>query len=280
MKASSMADRSGKSSDGLASGAGPRAGGRLVSEMLMMFRITSPQRTKIVLLGVAIVLVIAATAFGQIRLNAWNQPFYNALQRRDLHGFLVQLVIFCIIAGALLVLNVVQTWINQATKVKLREGLVGDLFDQWLRNRRAFRLTYAGEIGANPDQRIHEDARHLTELSTDLGIGLLQSSLLLGSFIGVLWILSRNVTFHVNGRSFAIPGYMVWCALVYASTASWLSWRVGRPLIQLNSEHYAREADLRFALVRLNEHSDSVALLAANRMRSSASIPSSRTFSA
>ena len=96
-----------------------------MSEMLMMFRITSPQRTKIVLLGVALVLVIAATAFGQIRLNAWNQPFYNALQRRDLHGFLVQLVSFCIIAGALLVLNVAQAWLNQATKVKLREGLGG-----------------------------------------------------------------------------------------------------------------------------------------------------------
>jgi vitamin B12/bleomycin/antimicrobial peptide transport system ATP-binding/permease protein len=47
---------------------------------------------------------------------------------------------------------------------------------------------------------------------------------------------------------------------LYAGTASWLSWRVGRPLIQLNSIRYAREADLRFALVRLNEHSDSVAL--------------------
>ena len=187
MKASSMADRSGKSSDGLATGARPRAGGRLVPEMLMMFRITSPQRTKIVMLGVALVLVIAATAFGQIRLNAWNQPFYNSLQHRDLHGFFGQLVIFCFIAGALLILNVAQVWLNQAAKVKLREGLVRDLFDQWLRSRRAFRLTYAGEIGTNPDQRIHDDARHLTELSTDLGIGLLQSSLLLGSFIGVLW---------------------------------------------------------------------------------------------
>ena len=228
--------------------------------MLMMFRITSPQRTQIVMLGVALVLVIAATAFGQIRLNAWNQPFYNALQRRDLHGFFGQLVIFCFIAGALLALNVAQVWLNQATKVKLREGLVRDLFDQWLRSRRAFRLTYAGDIGANPDQRIHDDARHLTELSTDLGIGLLQSSILLGSFIGVLWMLSGNVVFHVSGRSFAIPGYMVWCALLYAGAASWLSWRVGRPLIQLNSERYAREADLRFALVRLNEHSDSVTL--------------------
>jgi putative ATP-binding cassette transporter len=194
MKTSSMADRSGKSSDELATGPGPRGGGHLVPEMLMMFRITSPQRTKILLLGAALVSVIAATAFGQIRLNAWNQPFYNALQRRDLHGFLAQLVIFCIIAGTLLILNVAQVWLNQATKVKLREGLVRDLFDQWLRARRAFRLTYSGEIGANPDQRIHEDARHLTELSTDLGIGLLQSSLLLISARSPIGVLRCTVS--------------------------------------------------------------------------------------
>jgi putative ATP-binding cassette transporter len=260
MKASSPADRSDKPSDGLATEAPSRPEGRLFYEMLMMFRITSPQHTKILLLGVALVFVIAATAFGQIRLNAWNQPFYDALQRKELHEFVVQLVVFCIIAGALLILNVAQAWLNQATKVKLREGLVKDLFDQWLKPRRAFRLADAGKIGANPDQRIHEDARHLTELSTDLGIGLLQSSLLLGSFIGVLWILSGNVVFHVSGRSFAIPGYMVWCALVYAGIASWISWRVGHPLAELYAARYAQEAELRFALVRLNEHIDSVSL--------------------
>jgi vitamin B12/bleomycin/antimicrobial peptide transport system ATP-binding/permease protein len=260
MKASSMADGSGKSSDGVTTHAPPRPGGRLFYEMLTMFRITSPQHTKILLLGVALLLVIAATAFAQIRLNAWNRPFYDALERKDLHGFVTQLVVFCIVAGALLVLNVAQAWLNQATKLTLREGLVRDLFDQWLKPRRAFRLADAGEIGANPDQRIHEDARHLTELSADLGIGLLQSSLLLGSFIGVLWMLSGNVVFHVSGRSFAIPGYMVWCALVYAGTVSWISWLVGRPLAQLYAVRYAQEAELRFALVRLNEHIDSVSL--------------------
>jgi len=45
----------------------------------------------------------------------------------------------------------------------------------------------------------------------------------------------------------------VWCALLYSGVASFLSWRVGRPLIALNAERYAREADLRFALVRVNE---------------------------
>ena len=235
---------------------------RLVPQMLMMFRVlkASPQWTKILLLGFALLAVIAGTAFGQIKINAWNQPFYDAVAKKDLSGFLIQLLIFGVIAGALLVLNVAQVWLNQATKVKLREGLVRDLFDQWLMPRRAFRLVDAREIGSNPDQRIHEDARHLSELSADLGIGLLQSSLLVASFIGVLWTLSGNVTFYLSGYSLAIPGYMVWSALMYAGAASWLSWLIGRPLVQLNAARYAQEAELRFALVRLNEHIDSVSL--------------------
>ena len=76
----------------------------------------------------------------------------------------LQISLVGMLLGALLILNVAQAWLNQATKVKLREGLVKDLFDQWLTPRRAFRLADAGKIGANPDQRIHEDARHLTEL--------------------------------------------------------------------------------------------------------------------
>ncbi len=235
---------------------------RLAPQMRMMFLTfwASPQRNRILLLGLALVVVIGGTAFGQVRLNAWNQPFYDALSHKDLHGFLAQLSVFGILAGGLLVLNVAQGWLNMTTKVSLREGLVRDLLNEWLKPRRAFHLVNAGEMGTNPDQRIHEDARHLTELTTDLGVGLLNSSLLLGSFVGVLWILSKNVIFHVGGHNLAIPGYMVWCALIYAGTASWLSWRVGSPLIDLNSERYSREADLRFALVRVNEHTDSIAL--------------------
>src|SRR5208282_5811509 len=205
-----MGDRSSKQSDLPATAAALAAGVRHTPQMLIMFRalLGSPQRTKLLLLGVAIVAVIGATAFGQVRLNAWNQPFYDALAHKDLRGFLDQLMVFGVIAGGLLVLNVAQVWLNQTTKVKLREWLVLDLFNEWLKPRRAFHLANAGEMGSNPDQRIHEDARHLTELSTDLGIGLLQASLLLGSFIGVLWILSQSVTFHVNGHAFFVPGYM------------------------------------------------------------------------
>jgi vitamin B12/bleomycin/antimicrobial peptide transport system ATP-binding/permease protein len=108
-----MANRSSKQSDLPATAAALVAGVRLTPQMLTMFRAFSgsPQRTKLLLLGVAIV----ATAFGQVRLNAWNQPFYDALARKDLHGFLDQLKVFGVIAGGLLVLNVAQAWLNQTT---------------------------------------------------------------------------------------------------------------------------------------------------------------------
>ena len=209
------------------------------------------------------VAIVGLTAFGQARLNSWNQPFYDALARKNLSAFIVQLGVFVVIAGALLVLNVTQTYLNQRIKLRLREGLTRHLIDQWLKPRRAFRLANAGEIGVNPDQRIHEDSRHLTELSTDLSVGLLQATLLLLTFVGILWGLSQGVVFHVRGNSFTIPGYMVWAALFYAGAASLVSWRVGRPLIRLNAERYAREADFRFALVHANERPDSISLYSA-----------------
>ena len=220
----------------------------------------SRQRHKVVALLVALVAVVGATAFEQIQLNAWNQPFYNALARKDMSGFLTQLGVFAEVAGALLVLNVAQTWLNQKSKLILRKGLVENLLTSWLARLRAVRLSQAGEIGENPDQRIHEDARHLTELSTDLGIGLLQSTLLLASFIGVLWLLSGSMVVSIGGFTFVAPGYMVWCVLLYSGIASLLSWRVGRSLIHLNADRYAHEAQLRAALVQTNEEIEGVTL--------------------
>jgi putative ATP-binding cassette transporter len=238
------------------------SGERLAPQLRMMVKTFwySPGRNNLILLGIAVFTVVALTAFLQIELNAWNKPFYDALSLKDFAGFLYQLGVFGVIAGTLLALNVAQAFLRELSKLKLREGLTRDLFDQWLVPRRAFRLSGAGEIGQNPDQRIHEDARHLVDLSTDLGIGLLQSTLLLACFITVLWTVSESVNFSVAGISVAVPGYMVWCALIYSGIASYGSWRVGRPLIALNAERYAREADLRFGLVQVNERTHAIAL--------------------
>ncbi|RUV55463.1 ABC transporter ATP-binding protein/permease [Mesorhizobium sp. M5C.F.Ca.IN.020.29.1.1] len=221
---------------------------------------TSPIRKHLLWACVGIVAVIVATSIGQVLLNRWNEPFYDALARRDMQGFLHQLLVFAAIAGGLVVLNVGQTWLDQRIRLKLREALTLDLIGEWMRPARAFRLANAGAIGVNPDQRLQQDAGHLSDLSTGLGIGLLQSLILLVSFVGVLWSLSSGFVFHIGGYSLAIPGYMVWAAILYAGTASWLSWLVGRPLIRFNSDRYTREAELRSSVVRVNENVDAIAL--------------------
>jgi putative ATP-binding cassette transporter len=220
----------------------------------------SRDRNQLLPLGVGLIVVVAGTAYMQIRLNAWNQPFYDALTHKDLPAFLRQLGVFAVLATILLVLNVSQVWLNQTCRVVLRQTLVHDLLDEWLKPLRAFRVARAGPIGQNPDQRLQADAQHLTDLVTDLGIGLLSATLLLLSFIGVLWALSAHMTLPLAGHQVHVPGYMVWCALLYAATASFLSWRVGRPLIGLNAERYAREAELRHALVRVNEEIEGITI--------------------
>jgi putative ATP-binding cassette transporter len=223
---------------------------------------SSPVGRKIVILMVVIVVVIVATAYGQIRLNSWNKPFYDALSRRDFREFLFQLGVFFVIAGCILALNVLQRWLGEMLQVRLREGLVRSLLRDWMLPRRAFWLANAGAMGVNPDQRIHEDARKLCELSASLGIGLFQASILFGTFAGILWGLSSNFSIHFEDRDYLLPGFMLWAAIIYASAGSLLSYWVGRGLINRNADRYAREADLRFSLVRVNEHVDAIALAA------------------
>ena len=197
---------------------------------------------------------------GQIRLNIWQRDFYEAIEQRNVPEFLSQLLVFAAVAGVLLALGVGQAWLGAMVNVRLREWLTFDLLDQWLTRRRIYLLDFAGEIGVNPDQRIQQDAQHLADLTTSLLTGLLQSTLLLVSFVGVLWVLSSKVVFDFGNGPFTIPGYMVWCALVYALGGSLLGWRVGRPLVPLNAERYASEAELRGALVRVSEHADGIVL--------------------
>jgi len=241
---------------------GPPARAGAFNQLATLLRalVASRYRYHLALLAGAIVVVICANTVGQLRLNAWQRDFYNALEQKQVAAFAQQLLVFILVVGVLLVLVVAQTWLREMINVRLREWLTHDLLDQWLAPKRAYFLSFAGQIGVNPDQRIQQDAQHLTDLTTNLAIGLLQASLLLISFVGVLWVLSTQVVFTVDDRSFTIPGYMVWCALAYSLGGSLLAWRIGRPLVALNAERYAREADLRFALVRVNEHADGIVL--------------------
>ena len=211
------------------------------------------------------ILVTTANMIGQVRLNEWNGQFFDAVGRKDLSDFVHHLWTFLVIISALLALTAAQTFLQERLKFRLREWISRHLLVEWLKPMRIYQLSFAGLFGRNPDQRIQEDTRLLGDYSADLGCGIVYSLLQIVAFVGVLWTLSAQVTFQVAGHAVAIPGYMVWCALAYASIGSVLTWLVGRPLIVLNGERYGREAEFRFALVRVNESGESIALHAGEK---------------
>lgn len=231
-------------------------------ELFLLFRdmLRNRKGWPMLRLGIAIVIVLIGNMFGQIRLNQWNGAFFDAVEKRDTSAFFHQLLVFAFIVTTLLALVVAQTWLQERLKIRLRQRLTQILLDLWLKPNQAYQLGFMGEASRQPDQRLQEDCRLFSELSTELGVGMLQALLLLISFIGVLWTLSGDTSFVIGGREITIPGYMVWVAIGYAGIGSGLTWLVGRPLIPLNTLRYAREADLRFALVRVNESAESVSL--------------------
>ncbi|WP_081796588.1 ABC transporter ATP-binding protein/permease [Rhodomicrobium udaipurense] len=218
-------------------------------------------RNGLLLFGGAITGVIATNALVQIRLNTWQGNIYDAIGTRNLSIFMNEVVIFLVIVSTLLCLGVAQTWLHETLKVRLRKAVTFDLLKEWLSPRRAFQLPLTGAISVNPDQRIQEDTRRLCELTVDLVVGLIQSTLLLGAFVGVLWGLSAQVVFVYEGNAFTIPGYMVWAAIGYAAIGSLFTWLVGRPLIAAHTDLRVAEADFRINLVRVNESADEIALM-------------------
>ena len=62
----------------------------------------SCERNRLMMLAAGLTAVTSATAYAQIRLNAWNKPFYDALTSKDLSAFWKQLGVFAGLAGVLL----------------------------------------------------------------------------------------------------------------------------------------------------------------------------------
>ena len=195
-----------------------------------------------------------------VLLNQWNNGFYNALQDKNYAVFVHQLVRFSWLAGLYIVVAVYQLYLNQMLQIRWRRWLTERYLQAWLADGAYFRMQLAAGDTDNPDQRIAEDLQLFVSGTLALAIGGLRAVVTLVSFVAILWGLSGSVTIPFGRSSVILPGYMVWTALVYAIIGTWLTNRIGRPLVRLNFDQQRYEADFRFGLVRLRENAEGVAL--------------------
>ncbi len=206
------------------------------------------------LLAVVIGLSLFSVAIS-VWLNHWYKDFYNALENKDTAAFWQQIGYFCGIATVAILGAVYRLYLTQMLTIRWRAWLTEKYFARWLGNKNYYQLEQGGYTD-NPDQRISEDLNSFTLNTLSLGLGLLRNVVSLVSFSIILWGVSGSI--EVFGIT--IPGYMFWCALVYAGVGSWLTHLIGRRLIGLSNQQQRFEADLRFSMVRVRENAESIAL--------------------
>ncbi len=239
---------------------------RLIATLATMWRLAIPYfRSEDrwpgrLLLGAVIGIELSIVAITVI-LNHWYNRFYNTLQDRNWNGFVSAILFFCVIAAIYTVLAVYQNYLNLWLQIRWRRWMTQTYLRQWLNTANHYRMQLLGDAADNPDQRIADDLQMFVQSTLSIGLGLLSSCVTLCSFVVILWTLSAAAPLHLFGVSVAIPGYLVWAALIYAVIGTMLTHLIGWPLIPLNFQQQRFEADFRFNLVRTRENSEQIAAL-------------------
>jgi len=209
---------------------------------------------------VAVVALNLTAVWLNVRLNSWNNDFYNALQEYDWPKFWRQFLIFGVIALSLIVVAVYQLYLRQMLQLRWRRWMTERYLADWLGDRVYYRMQLDQSGADNPDQRIADDLDLFTRTSLALSLGLMNALVTLVSFLFILWNLSGVLSIPLWGDTHLdIPGYMVIAAFFYAAFGTWLTQRIGSPLVGLLFNQQRYEADFRFSLVRLRENAESVA---------------------
>lgn len=221
----------------------------------------SEQRTFAYAMFVVVILMSLAIVGMDVVFNYWSNYFYNALQDYDKRGAIDLLVVFTFLAVVHIVLAVYRYYVQQYLGLRWRKWLTGEFLTRWLEKKSYYYLENFDEKTDNPDQRIQEDIASLVSNSLDLSIGFFVSVTTFIAFIFILWNLSGTFTLHLPALgNVHVHGYLVWVAMIYALVGTWLTFKIGRPLVPLNFEQQRREADFRFAAVDLRTHAENVAL--------------------
>jgi vitamin B12/bleomycin/antimicrobial peptide transport system ATP-binding/permease protein len=213
----------------------------------------------------AVLGIELALVGNDVMLNLWRNRFYNALQEKDWSSFVRETIVFTVLATVLVVLSIYQLYLNQWLQIRWRNWMTTKYLGEWLDGANHYRMQLQGDAADNPDQRITDDIKLFVERTLDLGVGLLSSIVTLFSFVIILWGMSEAAPLHVFGNELAIPGYLVWGALIYAIFGTALTQWIGSPLVRLDFQQQRLEADFRFSLVRVRENSEQIALLQGER---------------
>jgi putative ATP-binding cassette transporter len=213
------------------------------------------------LFTIGLLLLIVANVGFQYGINVWNRAIFDAIEKRDSATVYYLAAVFFPLAIGSVLLGVAQVFARMGIQRRWRAWLTNAVISRWLANGRYYQLNLVGGDHKNPEYRIAEDLRIATDSPVDFVAGVTSAFLSAATFIVVLWTIGGALTVTLGGSTVTIPGFLVIAAILYAAIASGSILTIGRSFVQVSEDKNQAEAEYRYALTRVRENGESIALL-------------------
>lgn len=213
------------------------------------------------LLTVGLVALILIQIAFQYRMNIWSRDIFDALEKKDGDAVWTQALIFVPLVVTIVALAIVAVYGRMTLQRKWREWLTNHLVGKWLANGRYYQLDLVTGDHQTPEGRIGDDARNATDAPVDFVVGILSAAITAATFVGVLWAVGGDLKLGTPEAPFVIPGFLVIAAVIYAAITSTAVILVASRFIAVSERTNQAEAEFRYALTRVRENGESIALL-------------------
>lgn len=221
------------------------------------YLIDSDERYQAWLLLVCTLVVILCMVGLQV-LFAWSMNgFWNAISSKSWALFGESISIYC---GLLLVHAVAGT---------IKDYLLGILYANW----KASLTQYFSDENFKEDNYLRLKREKLgTEVPVSIdvdtfvkttlyrGSDFLNTIFKLISFIGTLWMVGGGISFVLGGFGIFIPGYLVWIAIIFAISGTYISDKIASPISALNKSTAVLEAGLLIERNIVEQQAENIAL--------------------
>jgi len=215
---------------------------RLVTAIRSFARSEVGSRATLMFAGI-LALLIAANGLN-VANSFVNRNLMSAIAERHVADFVRQAQFTLAVFAGSTIVAVLARFAEERLSLLWREFLTERAIAVYMANGTYHRLAMSGEL-ANPDQRIAEDTRAFTATTLSFVLMATNSAFTILSFSGVLWSISP-LLFVVS--------------VVYASLGSYLTIKLARPLVKLNSDQLDHEASFRSALIHVRENAEGIML--------------------
>jgi putative ATP-binding cassette transporter len=222
---------------------------------------TGDQRRVAWLMTACLVTLIVLQIVASYRINVWNREIFDALEKKDGAAVAYQAWIFIPLAVFSIAVAILVVWARMRIQRRWRAWMTEHVGDRWLNDGRYYQLNLVAGEHKNPEHRLTEDMRISTEAPVDLASGILTAFLTSATFIGVLWSVGGSLSVNWGGSQINIPGYLVISVVLYCLIISSCMLLIARSFVPTAERKNQSEAEFRYALTRLRENGESIAIL-------------------